>query len=109
MRFLQSFSISRVDNYDEFYYSNKLAVFSETKVTMQHLYRIPSSSTINTSATNIPAANTFQQNFALSNELQNGIAEVSVVQAPTSKTAKEFEFAKKKSIYLKPVDYVPQI
>jgi hypothetical protein len=40
--------------------------------------------------------------MTLSNEQQNAIAAVLVVQTLTSKTAKEL-------IYLKPVEYVPQI
>jgi hypothetical protein len=47
---------------------------------MQHLYGVQSSSNTNFSATNT----------SLSNELQNSIIAVSVVQTSTSKTAKEF-------------------
>jgi hypothetical protein len=89
MRFLQNFSISSVDNYDEFCYSNKSAVVSKG---MEHLYGLLSSATTNTSATNLPAELCFiaSENMTLSNELQNAIAAVSVVQASTSKTAKVF-------------------
>jgi hypothetical protein len=98
MRFLQSFSISRVDKYDDFCYSNKSAIDSKVKEIMQHLYGVQSSA--NTSATNIPAANTSSaelcyistDDMTLSNELQNAISAVSVVQTSTSKTANEFEF-----------------
>jgi hypothetical protein len=71
---------------------------------MQHLYgvytddSILSSANTNTSATNIPAANTSSaelfsiatDDMSLSNELENAISAVSVVQTSTSKTAKEF-------------------
>jgi hypothetical protein len=67
---------------------------------MQHLYGVQSSANINTSETNIPAANTSSaelcyiatDNISLSNELQNTISAVSVVQTSTSKTGKEFAF-----------------
>jgi hypothetical protein len=69
---------------------------------MQHLCGVQSSANTNTSAINIPAANTSSaelcsiatDDMTLSNELQNEnvIAAVSVVQTSTSKTAKEFEF-----------------
>jgi hypothetical protein len=65
---------------------------------MQHLYGVQSSANTNTSATNIPAANTSSaelcsiatDDMSFSNKLQNAISAVSVVQ--TLKTAKEFEF-----------------
>jgi hypothetical protein len=53
-RFLQSLSIFRVDNYDEFCYSNKSTIVSKGKEIMQHLYGVQSSANTNTSATNIP-------------------------------------------------------
>jgi hypothetical protein len=67
---------------------------------MQHLYGLQSSANTNTSATNIPAANTSSTEFcsittddiSLSNDLQNAMSAVSVIQTTTSKTAKEFEF-----------------
>jgi hypothetical protein len=67
---------------------------------MQHLYGVQSSANTNTSATNIPAANTSSaelcsiptDDMSLSNELQNVLTAVSVVQNLTSKTAQEFEF-----------------
>jgi hypothetical protein len=42
MRFIESFSISRVDNYDVFCYSNKSAIVSKAKEIMQHLYGVQS-------------------------------------------------------------------
>jgi Tfp pilus assembly protein PilX len=91
---------SRVDNYDEFCYFNKSAIASKAKEIMQHLYGVQSSANTNRSANNIPAANTSSaelcslatDNITLSNELQNAIAAVSVVQTSTSTTANEFEF-----------------
>jgi hypothetical protein len=84
-------SISRVDNYDEFCYSNKSAIVSK-------------------SAPNIPVANISSAELCsiatdimtLSNELQNAIAAVSVVQTSTSKTAKvlEFGFWQKKNQFI---------
>jgi hypothetical protein len=67
---------------------------------MQHMYGVKSSANTNKSATNIPAANTSSvelcsiatDDMTLSNELQNAIFAVSVVQTSASKTAKEFEF-----------------
>jgi hypothetical protein len=59
MTFSQSSSIFRVDNYDEFCYSNKSAIVSKVKEIMQHLYGVQSSAIINTLATNIPEANKF--------------------------------------------------
>jgi hypothetical protein len=64
------------------------------------VYIVQSSATTNTSATNIAAANISSaelcsiatDDMTLSNELQNAIAVVPVVQTSTSKTAKEFEF-----------------
>jgi hypothetical protein len=58
MRFLQRSSISRVDDYDEFCYSNKSEIVSKTKQTMQHLFGVQSPANTKTSATIIPAANT---------------------------------------------------
>jgi hypothetical protein len=52
MWFLQSFSISRVNYYDEFCYSNKTAIVSKAKEKTQHFYGLQSL------ATNIPARNT---------------------------------------------------
>jgi hypothetical protein len=101
MRFLQSSSISRVDNYDEFCYSNKSETVFKGKETIQHLYYgVKSSANTNTSATNMPAANTSSvelcsiatDDVSLSNILQNAISAVSVVQTSTSRTTKEFEF-----------------
>jgi hypothetical protein len=40
IRFLLSSSISRVDSYDAFCYSNKSAIVSKPKETMQHLYGV---------------------------------------------------------------------
>jgi hypothetical protein len=65
---------------------------------MQHLYGVQSSA--NTSATNIPTVKITSTEFcsiatddmSLSNELQNAISAVSVVQTSTLKTAKQFEF-----------------
>jgi hypothetical protein len=42
MRFLQSSSISQVDNYDEFCYSNKLAIVSKAKEIMLPLHSVHS-------------------------------------------------------------------
>jgi hypothetical protein len=66
---------------------------------MQYLYGVQSSPNYNTSATNIPAANTSSaelcsiatDDMLLSYELHNAISAVSDVQISTSKTAKEFE------------------
>jgi hypothetical protein len=66
---------------------------------MQHLHGVQSSANTNTSATNILAANTSSaeldfiatDDMSLSNELQNAISAVSVVQTSTLKTAKKFE------------------
>jgi hypothetical protein len=65
MRFLQSFSISRVDNYDEFCYSNNSAIVSKAKEIMQHLFgvHVQSSANTKTSATTIPAANISSAEF----------------------------------------------
>jgi hypothetical protein len=61
---------------------------------MQHLYGVQTSANTNTSATNIPAANTSSaelfciasDDMSSSNELQNAISAVSVVQTTTSNT-----------------------
>jgi flagellar hook-basal body complex protein FliE len=66
---------------------------------MQHVYGVESLAKTNTSATNIPVANTYSaelcsiatDDMSLSNELQNAISAVSVVQNSTSKTTKEFK------------------
>jgi hypothetical protein len=87
MRFLQSSSISRVDNWNAFCYSNKSTIVCKAKETMQHLYGVQSSATTNTWATNLPAANTSltelcsiaTDDMTLSNELQNATAAASVV------------------------------
>jgi hypothetical protein len=92
MRFLHSSAISRA-------FKNSAIVY-KAKETMQHLYGVQSSTTTNTSATNIPTGNTSSEelcsfatdDMTLLNELQNAKATVSVVQMLTSKTAKEFEF-----------------
>jgi hypothetical protein len=67
---------------------------------MQHLCGVQSSANTNTSATNIPVANTSSAELCsiatdymtLSNVLQYGISAVSVVQTSTSKTSNVFEF-----------------
>jgi hypothetical protein len=84
MRFLQSSFISRLDNYDEFCYSNKSAIVSKVKEIMQHFYGVKSSANTNTLATDIPAANTSSaelcsvvtDDMTLSNELQNALSTV---------------------------------
>jgi hypothetical protein len=48
MRFSQSSSISRVDSYNKFFYSNKSAIVSKAKERMQHLYGVQSSANTNT-------------------------------------------------------------
>jgi hypothetical protein len=81
---------------------------------MQHLYDVQSSAIINTTATNISAANTSSaelcfiatDDLKLSNELQNALEAESVGQTSTSKTSKEFEFGTLQELfnfYSKPV------
>jgi hypothetical protein len=68
---------------------------------MQHLYGVHSSA--NTSATNTPSAELYSiatDNMTLSNELQNDISAVLVIQTSTSKTYAKFRYATQ-------VPYVP--
>jgi hypothetical protein len=104
MRFLPNSSIYRVDNYDVFCYSNKSAIVSKAKKTMQHLYGVQSSAYTNTSATNIPVANTSAaelcsiatDDITLSNEQKNSIAGCSNFDFEYSKSL-NLDLCKKKS------------
>jgi hypothetical protein len=92
MRFLQIYSISRVDKYDEFWNSIKSKNISKAKEIMQHLYGL-SATIILTPNTNTSVTNKLSiatDDMTLSNELQIAISTVSVVQ--TSNTTKEFVF-----------------
>jgi hypothetical protein len=89
-RFLQSSSISRIDNYDEFCCSNKSAIVSKSKKIMQNVYYgVQSSANSNTSSAELCPVATDDVTFL--KDLQNAISAVPVVQTLTSKTKKEIE------------------
>jgi hypothetical protein len=102
MRFLQSSSIPRVDKYDEFCYSNKLAIVSKAKeIMLPSVHSLYIHCSAHTSSQHIFSRILLYCNceMILSNELQNAIAAVSVRIWIFSKVVTKLKEATIKGIY----------